>query len=206
MGTIYIIKNTENSKVYYGSTTRPLHIRFKEHKSRANTKSKSYLLYKEMQSIGVDKFSIHALKENVDTQQLFKEEYNAIKSHVPCRDLLNTFKGLTYSDCYEICMLYDQGLTIKQIAEHYKSCKKTISAILKSGGVEIRDWNGEQRSTLTLESVKSLYYDQIKSTTEIGQMYGVSAVTVNKFMKKHGLELRKAIRRDLLSKCPPSQK
>ena len=41
---IYKIYNSINVKVYIGSTTRDLSIRFNEHKSKANTKNKFYSL------------------------------------------------------------------------------------------------------------------------------------------------------------------
>lgn len=72
-GKIYIIRNTENDKVYIGSTTRLLCQRFAEHRSHMQ-QLQSYKLYHEMQRIGKDKFYIELIKAvSCNT----KEELNA---------------------------------------------------------------------------------------------------------------------------------
>ena len=56
-GKIYIIRNTENDRVYNGSTCWDLAHRFGEHKRCCSkTKSKGYRLYQEMNDIGIDCF------------------------------------------------------------------------------------------------------------------------------------------------------
>jgi hypothetical protein len=56
-GKIYIIKNTENSKVYIGSTCWEIARRFNEHKRGMNkTNMQNYMLYTAMSTLGTDCF------------------------------------------------------------------------------------------------------------------------------------------------------
>lgn len=75
-GTIYIIKNKENDKVYVGQTTSTLSERFRHHKSSILASDKKNMkLYSAMREIGVDKFYIKPLEEHVpDHCQIFKEK------------------------------------------------------------------------------------------------------------------------------------
>jgi group I intron endonuclease len=60
-GKIYIIRNSVNNIIYIGSSILDLELRFSEHV--AHSKVMNSLLYKAMRNIGVDKFSIHLLKD-----------------------------------------------------------------------------------------------------------------------------------------------
>ena len=63
LGKIYKIVNSENSKVYIGSTQNELKQRFGEHLSAAKCSPGGIILYKEMNSLGSDKFRIELLSE-----------------------------------------------------------------------------------------------------------------------------------------------
>lgn len=198
MATVYIIRNTENNKVYIGSTTQPLNKRMVEHRSRAKTGKKRYALYKEMRSVGICKFYIEPLIENVDKDKLFRCEQEQIKMFQPKELLLNTHNGLSYSDIDYIISEYKAGKPIKCIARERGHCSKTVSLILKKFGVEILDWNEKQRIKITSKDLQHLYVDKKMSTPEIAAMYNTSAVTINKHLKKHGILLRKSINRKYL--------
>ena len=63
-GKIYKIVNNIDSDIYIGSTTNSLHLRFAVHILTARyTKSKNRLLYKKMNSFGVENFKIELLDE-----------------------------------------------------------------------------------------------------------------------------------------------
>ncbi len=56
-GSIYIIKNTINDKVYIGQTTMTVHERFMSHKKPCVLKQRStYKLYNAMNKYGSDNF------------------------------------------------------------------------------------------------------------------------------------------------------
>ncbi len=196
-GSIYIIRNTINDKIYYGQTKRKLKIRLREHKSRANTKSKDYLLYEEMNKIGINNFYIE-LVEEVDHGELEKIESKYIRSYIDKTKLLNVRYGLSYELISRIIVLYKKGNTIKNISAKYHMCKKTVSKLLKENNVVITDWNEKQKIKFDLEEVKNMYYQKNMTADEIAKKYNTSDVTVAKYMRKNNLELRPAINRKYL--------
>lgn len=195
MPTVYIIKNTETDKVYIGSTTQPLSKRMVEHRSRARRGSKAYAIYDEMRRVGIDKFSIYPLVENVPEEELHRTELEAIKSFPYKERLLNTKLGISYSDIAYIVKEYEAGTPIKKIAKDRGHCSKSVSAILKEEGVEIRDWNEEERIKIDDDELKRLYVDERMTTPEIAEIYHTSHQTILKRLKKLGVETRPAKQR-----------
>ena len=202
MATVYIITNTENEKVYIGSTTQSLATRFREHKSRANKGVKRYLVYDEMRRIGFDKFSISPLIENVSKEDLLKAEIEAIKSYEPKENLLNTNYGLSFSDIDYIVKAYLSGKKVKEIAKERGHCSKSVSRVLKEQGVELLDWNEYQKIKITDEDLKRMYVEEFMTTTEIAAVYNTSPQTIRKHLIKANIPLRKAVKRQYLNTMP----
>ena len=77
LGRVYKITNSVNDMIYVGSTKTTLERRFTHHKSSAKTHN--FKLYKSMQDIGIDKFSIELLEEkyfdNDDELKKLEQEY-----------------------------------------------------------------------------------------------------------------------------------
>ena len=58
-GKIYKIINTVDDKIYFGSTTRKLNLRFNNHRSDCKkVKNATFPLYQHMNKLGIDKFMI----------------------------------------------------------------------------------------------------------------------------------------------------
>lgn len=65
-GSIYIIKNTVNDKVYIGQTTTTVHERFMAHMKPSTSKMRhTYKLYNAILKYGADKFYVETLLENI---------------------------------------------------------------------------------------------------------------------------------------------
>lgn len=63
-GSIYIIKNTVNPKVYIGQTTMSVKERFAAHKKPVTRKKRSsYKLYNAMNKYSVENFYVETLKK-----------------------------------------------------------------------------------------------------------------------------------------------
>ena len=195
-GTVYIIRNTINDRIYIGSTTRKLNERMREHKSRAITKSKNSELYDDMRLYGCDCFSIEAIKTDIPESELLDAEYKAIKQNLD--RCYNSFLGLHRANAEEMIRLYNDHMTIKQISVKLGHCKKTVSSILKANDVEITDWNECQRFKEDPETIRGMYEENMMSTVEIGAVFGVSNVTILKFLKRNGITVRKAVSRKYL--------
>lgn len=81
-GKIYIIRNTENNKVYIGSTTQPLCKRMVGHRCSARDEKKQHFpLYVAFNEVGVDRFYIELVEdypcENIE--QLLAREGHFIR-------------------------------------------------------------------------------------------------------------------------------
>lgn len=199
MATVYIIRNSENDKVYIGSTTQPLNVRMREHRSRAR-QGKRYDLYDEMRRVGIDKFSIEPLLEvpGATSEEIHREELDAIKGYPDKSKLLNTKLGISYKDIEYIVHEYQDGKAIKKIAKERGHCSKSVSKILKEEGIEIKDWNEIERIKISDEELRRLYIDEFMTTPEIAEMYGTSALTISKHLRKAGIQPRRAVNRKYL--------
>lgn len=108
-GYIYIIKNTINSKVYIGQTTKTIEKRFRQHISATSRiTSNPYHLYNAMIKHGVDNFYVEELKKvECDTSFELNKKLNGFEREYICKfDSLNNGYNMTAGgDC---TMLHDQ--------------------------------------------------------------------------------------------------
>jgi group I intron endonuclease len=81
-GKIYVIRNTQNDKVYVGSTTQPLSKRMALHR-RDKTRWPHYRLYQAFVEIGVEHFYIELLEDYPceSVEQLLRKEGEWIRQY-----------------------------------------------------------------------------------------------------------------------------
>ena len=84
IGSIYVIKNTQNNLMYVGSTIRDLETRMKQHR-KDMYKFTNFKLYKAMNEFKPDNFHINLLEEFEynDIKQLRKQEGLYVKIMKP---------------------------------------------------------------------------------------------------------------------------
>lgn len=81
-GSIYIIKNTVNDKVYIGQTVMTVRERFMTHMKPSTSKKKgSYKLYNAVNKYGKDKFYVETLEEGIPVEQLDEKEIAYIQQY-----------------------------------------------------------------------------------------------------------------------------
>ena len=82
-GKIYKIINSENGKIYIGSTIQKLYERMCGHRRKAIKLNKSTKLYNYMRDIGVEKFKIVLIKAFPcsNKEELEKEEFDEMKRY-----------------------------------------------------------------------------------------------------------------------------
>lgn len=82
-GKIYIIRNTQNDKVYVGSTTQRLCERMSKHRSDAKGRLSHLPLYVAFNEIGVEHFYIELLEDYPckSIEQLLRKEGEWIRQH-----------------------------------------------------------------------------------------------------------------------------
>ena len=67
-GSIYLIKNSINNKVYIGQTTQSVEKRFKQHLKLLKTNEKQ-VISKAIKGIGKENFSYATLKTGIETYE-----------------------------------------------------------------------------------------------------------------------------------------
>jgi hypothetical protein len=197
LGKIYCITNLITKKNYIGQTIQSLNQRFREHKCNALTHLyKNSKLCVSMRKYGIQNFVIQLLEKNIPIEQLNEKEEHYIKFFNTVEKGYNIIyrerkiRSSYLYDVEDIIRMYKNKNTIKEIAQKYSSCRKTISSILKENGVEIRDWNKEQSVGLTKERLIELYVNQKLTTQRVGEVVGLSNVAVNNWLRKYGIERR----------------
>lgn len=85
MGTIYMIKNTIDGKMYVGQTYRDVQKRYKEHCHIALNTKRNLPLYNAMRKYGISNFNLIILEKDVVDEKLdelemyYIEKYNAFR-------------------------------------------------------------------------------------------------------------------------------
>lgn len=132
-GSIYIIKNTINDKVYIGQTTQTINIRFANHKmaSRIGEDTK---FYRAMRKYGEENFYPELL-EKVEVENLNDRERYWIKYYDSYYNGYNSTLGgdqpyrINYDKVKE---LWDNGMCVTEIANIMKHDRGAISILLKN--------------------------------------------------------------------------
>lgn len=139
MGTIYLISNSENDKVYIGKTIRSLQTRWREHLKDAHNPDKNCnKLYRAMNKYGMDKFKIQILEDNIPNdiiglkEQEYIQQYDSYYNGYNC-----TFGGEGESsvDIEELKALLLDGYDFAEISKITKHSPKTVSTRLRQEGL-----------------------------------------------------------------------
>lgn len=197
-GSIYIIRNTVNDKVYIGQTTMSINERFYAHKKPSTHKARrTYKLYNAMAKYGVDKFYIEPLEENVPIEKLDEKEIEYISKFGSFENGYNSTKGgdgriinkLENED--EVLRLAKEGVTTVELGSKYGVHPATIGRTLHKLGFYYPKTD-ENEVIRLIES--GLTYQ------EVADIVGCDKVTVQRVFHKHGGRRRRqfiSIRTDI---------
>ena len=141
MAYIYKIINDINQKIYIGKTEFSVEKRFKEHcRDAFRERNEKRPLYAAMRKYGVENFHIELIEktDNPEEREIFwieyygsfKNGYNATKGG----------DGKPYLDYSLINTLFNQGMTCQDIHKVTGYDVQSISRILKSNGITIKDF------------------------------------------------------------------
>ena len=86
-GSIYVIKNKINEKVYVGQTIQSVHERFMQHKRPSKGKL-DYKIYKAFRKYGIENFYVETLEENIYIENLDEKEIYYIELYIYLLELL----------------------------------------------------------------------------------------------------------------------
>jgi group I intron endonuclease len=183
-GSIYIIKNKINDKVYIGQTTMTVHERFMSHKKSSVLKQRStYKLYNAMNKYGVDNFYVETLEENVPLEKLDELEIKYISQYNSYNDGYNSTPGgdgriiNKINNEEEVLKMAQKGIKAQEIADTFGINKATIFRTLHKLGFY---YHASQ------EEIKELF-DLGFTNIEIGELLKCDPDTVTRRLQKEGI-------------------
>ena len=185
-GTIYIIKNTKNKKVYIGQTKSSLKERYGHHLSAAKSCEKSNLkLYEAMKEIGKDNFYCEALETNVPEHLLIEKEEYYIDKYNSFYNGYNGTKGgkggimLNHSEMDDILELAKDGVNSKKIAETYGVHHATVLRHLHNNGFKYR-------TEIAKEDLQEMVNEGL-SNKEISEILNCDMGSVHRILHRNGI-------------------
>ena len=181
-GSIYIIRNTVNDKVYVGQTTMTVHERFMTHMKPSTAKRKrNYKLYNAVLKYGRDKFYVETLESDVPLNLLNQKEIEYISKYNSYYDGYNSSKGgdgriinkIENED--EVLRMAKDGINSHVIAEFVGVDYITVLRTLHKLGFYYRP---DQKEIVRLSKAGM-------SNTEIANRFGCHPYTVSRALQRH---------------------
>lgn len=190
MGSIYIIKNNINNKVYIGQTIQALNIRLQNHKMASRIEDTKF--YRAMRKYGEDNFFIELL-ETVSNDKLDERERYWIKEYDSYYNGYNSTlggNGTPRIDYNLIIQEWKQGKSVKQISDTLKLDRTTVSRILKTVfNISVEDI--KQRGYQLLYSLTPDFileqWNQGLTPHQISIKYGGDTNTIKKVLSQFGI-------------------
>lgn len=189
-GSIYIIKNKVNDKVYIGQTTQSVHERFCQHMKPSTAKNRgTYKFYNAVNKYGRDNFYVEVLESGIPIDQLDEKEIAYIKQYDSCDNGYNSTYGGDVRRIHEpwdidnIIRLFKEGMNSFEIGEIYNVNHITILRTVHGCGFYVHD-------NLEEEKLKELV-SQGYTNQEIADLLGSKKWTVERFLKKYGIRRKR---------------
>ena len=198
-GSIYIIKNKINDKVYIGQTTQSVVERFKQHCKPSEHKRHKYTLYRAMTKYGVENFYYEIIEENIPVEKLdakeiyYIDKYNSYVKNNGYNStkggdgrLINKIQDIEY-----VIIEIRKGRFISDIAKEIGVHPYTIVRCLRRYGIkkssELRPEYVERPDlqTVSRNKVDKLFQNGC-NPEEIANELKVHIRTVNRILRKLG--------------------
>ena len=132
MAHIYKVTNTINGKIYIGQTIRPINTRWYFHIYDAMNCNDDYYLHKAIRKYGADNFTIEEVEEcsqsDLNSREIYWIEY--FDSFHNGYNLTIGGSGNKTIDTKRVYKLWDDGLSVLQIAEKMGNARSAIFLIL----------------------------------------------------------------------------
>ena len=193
-GSIYIIRNTINDKVYIGQTTQTINIRFTNHKMASRT-GEDTKFYRAMRKYGENNFYPELLEE-VEVKDLNDRERYWIKYYDSYYNGYNSTLGgdqpyrINYDKVKE---LWNSGMYVAEIARTMGHDGDAISNILKNmigiSEEEIKKRGSKSLYSVTDEQVLEKWNNGY-TPYQIHQELGSTPKTIKKILLEHGVKER----------------
>ena len=185
-GSIYIIKNKINNKVYIGQTIQEVKERFKQHLKPSTRKTRgSYKIYNAMNKYGKDNFYIEVLETNIPQSELNKKEIYYIEKQNSYKNGYNSNNG---GNSKELCKIQDTNKLLELFEKKVPNCdiakifgvnKATIQRTLHSLG---------KRKNRIVTKEDLLKYKDNYTNIEIAKMLNVSSATITREFARNNIK------------------
>lgn len=191
-GSIYIIRNTINDKVYIGQTTQTIGIRFTNHKMASRT-GEDTKFYRAIRKHGEDKFYVQLL-EKVEIKDLNDRERYWIKYYDSYYNGYNSTLGGDQPyrmNQEEIKDLWDKGFHLAEIARITKHDSNAVSIVLKNViGISTEDIQSRgHKSTRSVTDEEVLQeWDNGLTPSQIHKKLGSTLKTIKKILLENGVK------------------
>lgn len=189
-GSIYIIKNKINDKVYIGQTTMTVRERFLQHmKPSTIKKRRSYKFYDAVIKYGKENFFVETLECDIPIDRLDEKEIFYIKKYDSCNNGYNATYGGNVRKIHEtkdienIVSKFNQGYTSAEIAKIYGVNKVTILRTIHDLGYYVHD-------QLSREDLEKLVNDGL-SNQEIADKLNTKPWTVVRRLHDYGIRRKR---------------
>ena len=184
LGSIYIIKNTVNDKVYIGQTTMKVQARFKAHCKPSTTKRRgNYAIYNAMNKHGVENFYYEILYSDIPESELNELEVLLIEKYDSFHNGYNSTSGGdgrhigSITDVSKFKEMFDSKMFYKDIASYFNVNKVTVMRTAHAMGLT-------KNYKVTKELLEA---NTDKTYKEIGLLIDVDAKTIQRAAKKFGM-------------------
>lgn len=193
-GLIYIIRNTENNKIYIGKTIESLEERWRKHLSNWSNCTK---LKEAMDTIGRDKFYIEVLEDTIpysslDTKEgYYIDEYNSIENGYNIKRGNSHFRGrTTHAISSEMKRRvkedYISGISPYNIAAHFKISITSVYNILSEYSVPKTYNKGGFNSKSKIDLTKLIELKkQGYGTSYIAAFFNVAKSSIKRYVNRH---------------------
>lgn len=188
-GSIYIIKNRVNNKVYIGQTTMTVHERFMTHMKPSTAKQKrGYKLYSAIKKYGSDNFYVETLESGIDICELDRKEIEYIAKYDSYYNGYNSTKG---GDGRIINIIENEedllsaamdGIPATELARIFAVNIATVYRTLHKLGFYYNDRDEEAIISDIMSGMKQ---------RDVADKYDVDKVTVQRILRKNGIRLHR---------------
>ena len=185
-GSIYIIKNKCNSKVYIGQTIQDVAERFRQHLKPSVIKQRgTYKIYNAIKKYGKENFYYEILEGNIDSNLLNDREMYYIELFDSYENGYNSTRGgdskviSSIEDINTLITMLDNGCTNQEMADYFDVSKATIRRTLKAIGRGRK--NEPKISKEELIKYQDLY------NYEIAEIFNVDTRTVSRSFQRYGI-------------------
>lgn len=186
LGSIYIIKNKINDKVYIGQTVQDIQERFKQHLKPSTCKKRgTYKIYNAINKYGKENFYVEVLETNIPQNELdnkeiyYIAEYDSYKNGYNSNNGGNTKELCKVQDIDRLIDLFNKKVNNHKIAKIFNVNVATIQRTLHSLG---------KRKTNLVKKEDLLKYKDTCTNLQIAKIFGVSSATITRAFAKYNIK------------------